>query len=141
MSRSERIAGIARIAERAERDAAEALMAAKQRLEQVEARLAELRRYREEYGVRMRRDQSAGLSIGELRRHQHFMRRLEEGVAHACASVARTREEWRRSQEHWREQRSRLDADQDACQIHAGAGRLDGHIARGKRRRRTPGQG
>ena len=87
MSRSERIAGIARLVERAERDAAEALMGAKERMEQIEARLAELCRYREEYGAQMRRSQSAGLSITDLKRHQLFMRRLEEGVEHARASL------------------------------------------------------
>ena len=133
MSRAERIAGIARIAERSERDAAEALVASKQRLDQIEARLSELSRYRDEYGMQMRRDQREGLSINELKRHQLFMRRLEEGVEHARASLTRAREEWRSREAHWRDKRARLDALERVVARH----RADEARARGRRDERA----
>ena len=133
MRRSERIAGIARLAERKARDAAAALVAAKARLDEIAGRLEELRRYRDEYGERMRRGQQGGVSIGDLKRHQLFMRRLDEGVEHARGSLTRAGEEWCRREAEWRAQRTRLEALARVADRH----RADEARTRGRRAERA----
>ena len=118
MNRSDRIFGIARLEERKEHEAARALAVSRQRLEEVEGRLAELRRYRDEYRERMRRDQRPDLTIADLKRHQLFMRRLEDGIGQTESSAARARDEWRVRETAWRHQRSRVEALERVAERH-----------------------
>jgi flagellar export protein FliJ len=131
--RSERIAGIARLEERKEREAARSMARSRAQLEQVEARLRELRSYRDEYRDRLRHAGGGQVSIAELKRHQLFLRRLDDGVTQAEASAARADAQWQAREREWRRHRARVDALDKVAERH----RLDEMRARNRREQRA----
>jgi len=101
MTKSERLRPIVRISETREQQAAKELAAAMQRLQQAEARLAELEGYRNEYEKTFHGGARQGIGAEKLRDYRNFVAQLnlaigQQGkkVSEAAAACEQARRAW-----------------------------------------------
>jgi flagellar protein FliJ len=109
MTRSEKLKPAARVAESREHDAARALGVSQRRLTELETKLEELYRYRDEYAERLARS-NGSLDAGQLADFRAFLTRLNEAIAYQEARVHEARQEHEQSRGQWAFSRRKVDA-------------------------------
>jgi flagellar FliJ protein len=110
MDRSQRLEPATRVAQAREREAARELGEHRKLLDALEARLAELVRYREEYVQRLREAGQHGIDASALSEYRGFIARLDEAVRYQEAKVADARTELERRRRRWGTTRTRVAA-------------------------------
>lgn len=85
-------------------DAAAVVRTQAARVEQAEAKLAELERYRDEYRVQRDQAMGGGASAGRLRDFDGFLARLETALDTQRGEVRRARAAWDMARAAWQEQ-------------------------------------
>lgn len=110
MLRSERLEPVFDIAANHERTAAQAFAAAGERLQQAEAKLAELERYAVEYRAALHARTAGGIDATQLRAFHGFIAKLAEAIGQQCALVERARGERAMLRESWLEASRRTQA-------------------------------
>jgi len=99
--RSKRLSPIMRLAERKEKNAATTMARARQRLHYYEEKLAELRNYRNEYGVYINDPHADAMTINRLREYQVFIQQLNEGISILAEKVEGQRQLKRHDEQQW----------------------------------------
>lgn len=101
MTKSERLQPIVKVSESRERHAARRMAEAMQRRQEVEERLKELRRYRDEYERLFQRDTCNGVGAEKLRDYRSFAAQLNQAIGYqqhkvneAAAACEEARREW-----------------------------------------------
>jgi flagellar export protein FliJ len=79
MIRSQKFSSVIRIAETKKRDAARVAVKAKQKLQEYEQKLNELRSFRSEYTINARASGQV-MTANQLQERQKFIRQLDEGI-------------------------------------------------------------
>ncbi len=110
MTRSERLQPVLSVAEEQDRAAALALARCRQRLQQQEARLAELQQYQADYARRFRQGAGDGLGAARLSDYRAFLDRLGEALRQQQALIESIRAECAGLERRWMAARMRLDA-------------------------------
>lgn len=110
MTRVKRLAPVQKVMEGNERDRAGRLGAAQRRLDEAQARLAELERYHAEYAQSFNQRASAGLNSSWLRDYQVFLARLLDAVNQQRQVVTRMRAERDGERRQWQEAARRVAA-------------------------------
>ena len=80
MTKSDRVKPIVKVAQNRERAAAQAFAGCQRVLQEREQRLAEVRRYREEYLENYQSKGRSGMSAQEMRTYRNFLLRLDVAV-------------------------------------------------------------
>ena len=80
MTKSERVKPIVKVAQNREREAARVFADSQQLLQEREQRLAEVRRYREEYLENYQARGRAGMSAQQMRTYRNFLHKLDAAV-------------------------------------------------------------
>lgn len=101
MTRSDRLAPVQKVLEQSEQQRARELGEGQRRLQEAEARLAELENYHGEYQVAYRRRAEDGTSVTRLRDFQSFLARLQLAIEQQQAVVAKTREQVQNQRSNW----------------------------------------
>jgi flagellar protein FliJ len=109
VTRSDRLKPAARVAESRERAAAQDVGLSVQHLAELEARLAELLRYREEYAQRLT-DAGGSLDAAQLADFRAFLTRLNEAISYQEARVKESRRLHDRLVGRWSTTRQKVDA-------------------------------
>ena len=110
MDRAERLEPVARVAEARERDAARELGAYRKVLDALEARLAELKSYRDEYVQRMQTCGASRIDAVKLSEYRGFITRLNDAIHYQEAKVRDARTEFERRRRRWSATRTRVAA-------------------------------
>jgi flagellar FliJ protein len=110
MTRSERLRPVLSVAEEQDRTAARALAQCRRRLQQQEARLAELEQYQADYAQRFRQGAGDGLGAARLSDYRAFLERLGEALRQQQALIESIRAECAGLERRWAAARARLDA-------------------------------
>ena len=109
MTRSEKLKPAARVAETRERDAARLLGASQRYIAELEGKLEELYRYRDEYAERLRRADTR-LDANQLADFRAFLTRLNEAIAYQESRVREARVEHEKTRGRWVFTRRKVDA-------------------------------
>lgn len=80
MTKSERVKPIVKVAQNREREAARVFADSQQLLQEREQRLAEVRRYREEYLENYQARGRTGMSAQQMRTYRNFLHKLDAAV-------------------------------------------------------------
>jgi flagellar FliJ protein len=110
MDRSERLEPVTRVARSREQDAARELGEYRKVLDALEARLAELSLYRDEYVQRMGACGADGIDAMKLAEYRGFIARLSEAINYQEAKVRDARTEFERRRRRWSATRTRVAA-------------------------------
>jgi flagellar FliJ protein len=110
MDRSERLEPATRVAQARERDSARELGEYRKVLDTLEARLAELTRYRDEYVQRLGQVGNRGMGALALNEYRGFIARLNEAINYQQAKVTDARTELERRRRRWGATRTRVAA-------------------------------
>ncbi len=110
MDRAQRLEPVTRVAEARERDAARALGEYRKVLDALEARLAELKSYRDEYVQRLSTAAAGGMDAVKLVEYRGFIARLNEAIDYQEAKVTDARTEFERRRRRWNATRTRVAA-------------------------------
>ena len=108
--RSARLEPVHDVAVDAERRAGEALAAAEARIRELEAKLAELGRYEQEYRLLLRTRSAAGIDAMQLRSFHAFIARLGDAIGQQRALVDGAGDERDRARARWLEATRRARA-------------------------------
>jgi flagellar protein FliJ len=110
MTKSQRMKPLTKVATSRERNAAKELGEHRRALSEVEAKLAELLTYREEYNRRLQQSGGAGIDAQQMCDYRIFLARLNEAIGHQQACVDKSRREYERKRRLWSEARTRTQA-------------------------------
>jgi flagellar FliJ protein len=110
VSRSKRLMPLAQIADRKQQDAARVFRQSRDELEGFEARLGELRGYREEYLGRFHRAGNGGLGAGQMKGYLVFLAKLDEAIRQLEALLAASRQQCETRRGEWVASRARFKA-------------------------------
>lgn len=110
MTRSKRMQPVQRVAQGREQDAMQKLGQSQQFLDAQQARLEELRQYREQYSREFTASGERGLDASRLRDYRVFLARLGEAIAQQEALVARYQLQHEQTRRHWVESRTHSQA-------------------------------
>lgn len=110
MDRSERLEPVTRVARSREQDAARELGEYRKVLDALEARLAELESYRDEYVQRLSTAAAGGMDAVKLVEYRGFIARLNEAISYQEARVRDARTEFERRRRRWSATRTRVAA-------------------------------
>lgn len=107
MTRLLRMAPIQRLAEEREREAARTFAETRIRLSEQQARMQQLRDYRNEYSNRFQHSGGGGMTPRQLGEYRAFLERLDRGLRHqqdvlakADAEVVQARQDWTEAIRH-----------------------------------------
>ncbi len=101
MKRTQRLAPVQRIFTSAEQDRARDLGGAQQRVEAAQAKLAELRQYRDDYAATFENHARDGRNVAALRDFQTFLARLDLALRQQEQQVILAREEEAAHRQRW----------------------------------------
>jgi flagellar FliJ protein len=110
MTRTQRIQPVKRLVDARERELALAAAQSRQRLIDMEAKLAELARYRTDYHLGFQKQAAGGTSGLRLRDFRLFLGRLDEAIRQQELAVARARSELETQTRTWHESLRRAKA-------------------------------
>lgn len=110
MTRARRMEPVQRLVDEREKDQAQLVARARQRVAELEARLEELGRYRQEYERGFQEAAAQGASIHRLRDFRLFLARLDEARQQQELMVTRAREELDMHTRNWHEAARRARA-------------------------------
>lgn len=110
MDRCERLEPVTRVARSREQDAARELGEYRKILDALEARLAELKSYRDEYVQRMGTCGAGGIDAVKLAEYRGFIARLSDAINYQEAKVRDARTEFERRRRRWSATRTRVAA-------------------------------
>lgn len=101
MLRSQRLAVVLALEERRENAALEKMNAARATWEGEQQRLDELRRYQQDYQIRMRAQQQGTIAVARLQGWQAFITQLDQLLVGQQARVNQARERFDGTREQW----------------------------------------
>jgi flagellar FliJ protein len=107
VTRSQRLQPLARIADRRQQEAARRLQRLREELSRHEARLAQMRAYRQEYVGRYLAAARAGMRAEQIKEYQAFLARLDQAVGQLERVVEQTRQQCEQRATDWVETRVR----------------------------------
>jgi flagellar FliJ protein len=110
MTKSQRMGPLTRVAGSRERSAARILGEQRRVLAEIEARLAELTAYREEYTRRLQQNGSSGIDVQQMCDFRVFLARLNEAIGYQQERVEQGRREYEIKRRQWFETRTRVKA-------------------------------
>lgn len=110
MTKSDRVKPIVKIALNREREAARIFAESQRVLQESEQRLAEVRRYREEYLENYQARGRGGMSAQQMRTYRNFLQKLDTAVEQQEQSVQLARSEFAQQKLHWMEKHLRTQA-------------------------------
>lgn len=110
MTKSERVKPIVKVAQDRERAAAQAFSGSQRVLQEREQRLAEVRRYRDEYLENYQSKGRSGMSAQQMRTYRNFLLKLEAAVAQQEQLVHAARRELDQQKARWMEKHVRTRA-------------------------------
>jgi flagellar protein FliJ len=110
MSPSKRLRPVQQIAATKERNAARTMGQARQSLAQEEAKLAQLKRYHQEYLDRFQEVASQGMSANQLQEYRAFLSKLDEAIREQQKVVAASMANHSSHKDNWKQKRTRTQA-------------------------------
>ena len=110
MSPSKRLKPVQQVAASRERNAARTMGQARQHLAQEEAKLAQLKKYHQEYLERFQQVASQGMSANQLQEYRAFLTKLERAIQEQESVVAESRTQCSQHQENWQQKHVRTQA-------------------------------
>lgn len=103
MKRSDRIKSLMQLAEKQEQQAVRDLGQARQLMETHQAKLNELREYRDEYLRQFHHSGEQGISGLQLQQFRAFMQQLDQAIDNQCQVVEQLAEQCRQQTDHWQQ--------------------------------------
>jgi len=125
MSRSKRLQPLAQIADQKQQDAARLLKQSREELGRYEARLVELRSYRQEYVSRFQQAGNGGMGAGQMKDYLVFLGKLDEAVRQLDALILDTRLQCDSKKTDWMASRARFRALDEVITRHLKEERRD----------------
>lgn len=101
MTKSQRLAPIAHIAESRERSASNVLAQAQRILNECEARLSELLSYRDEYQRRLHEAGTVGLEAGHMQEYLLFITKLDQAIGRQREMLTETTLAYEQQKTRW----------------------------------------
>lgn len=105
MVKSKRMGSIKKLAENEETRAGKLLGASQHRLQREQAKLLELKNYREEYRARLSTPDTASVDVRQLSEYRLFLMRLNEAIQQQEAKVNEATQHCEQSREGWHRSR------------------------------------
>jgi flagellar FliJ protein len=110
MSPSKRLKPVHQVAANRELDAARNMGQARQHLAQEEAKLAQLKKYHQEYMERFQRISSQGMSASQLQEYRAFLSKLDEAIRQQQKVVAASLANHSSHKDNWKQKHTRTQA-------------------------------
>lgn len=108
--KSQRMAPVARFTEHKQQDAARALSHAQQMLQAQEARLRDLRQYRDEYARQFHTTGMGGISARQMHDYRGFLATLDQVIEQTKLQIERLQAEYEDRKRQWLAARNRTKA-------------------------------
>jgi flagellar FliJ protein len=110
MSPSKRLKPVQQVAASRERNAARTMGQARQHLAQEEAKLAQLKKYHQEYLERFQQVASQGMSANQLQEYRAFLVKLDEAIQQQEQVVAASQANHSSQKSNWKQKHTRTQA-------------------------------